>query len=428
MSFDFFPHLSEATRAELAAHARTRTFPRGFVLTREGELGDDVYFLKSGELAVWKAGRLVTFLEGPRLVGLVSALDAQPRTASLEVLRDAELLSLRGEVFRQLITERADLSKAVMAALSTELREAWQAQEKDRESLDDFFESPSARLVPGPYAADVELRTFVMRDAAPKLKALLPPGCRPLPGLEDTWLLILSHFRDVHSVSPIGRGRRFAYREVTPFLPCVGPDLQPGLFCPELYPDNYLAILLGRELYGFPKRMGRVHLGPTHVSLAVGHQLVLRAGWSAERPGDASMVGAHLASLTTPLPEVAARALGTLFGAFTHPLSKRLWPRVPVLVRKQIPQASSVYDERALHIDELVRVPFVVEDVSGFAVLENPEVRFFPQDFLVGGEVRAAFKQDLRFTFGAGEVLHDFLKSDAPPPTWLGKWVRRWAT
>lgn len=426
MSFEFFPGLQESTRTLLHEHARTRKLPRGFVLTREGELGDDVYFLLSGELAVWRAGRLITLLEGPRVVGLTSSLDAQPRTASLEVLRDAELVSVRGEVFRRLVTERNDLSLAVIAALSSDLREAWQQQERDRESLDDFFETPSARLVPGPYAADVELRTFVMHDPSARQKALLPPGCSPLPGLEETWLLVLSHFRDVHSTS-VGQRRSFSYREVTPFIPCLGPDSQPGLFCPELYPDNYLAILLGRELYGFPKRMGRVHLGPTHVSLAVGHHLVLRAAWSAERTGDASLVGEHMASLLTPLPALVTKAVGGLFGAFTNPVIKPLWPQVPVLVRKQIPQASSVYDARALHIDELVRVPFLLESVSGFSVLDDPEVRFFQQDFFLSGQPRVAFKQDLRFTFGAGTVVHDYRARAEPPPSLVSRLARRWA-
>jgi hypothetical protein len=423
MTFEFFPHLQDATIALLTEHARTRKLPRGFVLTHEGELGDDVYFLRSGELAVWRAGRLITLLEGPRIIGLTSSLDAQPRTASLEVLRDAELSSVRGDVFRKLVAERADLSAAVIAQLSLELREAWREQEFDRQAVDDFFETPSARLVPGPYTADVELRAFVMRDEATRLKALLPPGCAPLPGLEDSWLLLLSHFRDVHSEHV--QGRTYSYREVTPFVPCLGPDSQPGLFCPELYPDNYLAILLGRELYGFPKRMGRVHRGPTHVSLAVGHRLVLRAGWSEEREGDAAMVGAHMASALTPLPSLVTSAVGKVASLFTS--RRRLWPSVNVLVRKQIPEASSVYDARAMRIDELVRVPFHLEAVGGFSVLESPEVRFFQDDFFLGGEARVAFKQDLKFTFGAGTVVHDYRARPTPAPSLASRVLERFA-
>ena len=108
-------------------------------------------------------------------------------------------------------------------------------------------------------------------------------------------------------------------------------------------------------------------------------------------------------------------------------MSRPLWPKVSVLVRKQIPQASSVYDERALHIDELVRVPFLIEGVSAFSVLDDPEVQFFQQDFLAGGQARVAFKQDLRFTFGAGTVVHDYRKQPAPPPSLVSRLARRWA-
>ncbi|MFT3710563.1 MAG: cyclic nucleotide-binding domain-containing protein [Archangium sp.] len=393
-----FPTVGAETREVLLKSATELQLTRGFVLTREGERGDDLYFLVSGELAVKRGGRLLAMLEGPRLVGLTAALDEEPRSASLEVLSDAVLIRIRGEAFRDAMNTRLDLAQAVVRELQSDLRDAWNQQERDRQSLDDFFVSPSARLVPGPYVAQLEVCTFVMRESSVKLKSLLPPGCTPLPGAEETWLLLVSHFTDVQSESPSGFGRRFSYREVSPFIPCVGPDLLPALFCPELYPDNYLAILLGRELYGFPKRMGRFEVGEHHVSLAVGHQLALRTEWSNARTCTAAELGAHL---------TGTRLVGPFFGVMSSQLAKLLWPRVPVLVRKQIPEASSLY-ERSLHIDELVSIPFELSNVSGFAVLEKPEVRFLSDAFPLGGDTLLGYRQHMGFKFGAGEVLRDY--------------------
>lgn len=416
----FFTHLSDTVRSRLDAASKTLNLPRGFVLTREGERGDDVYFLVTGELAVKRDGRLLTMLEGPRFVGLSAALDESPRSASLEVLTDARLIAFRGDVMRALMNEHLDFARAVARELQIDLRAAWASQERDRQSLDDFFVSPSARLVPGPYVAELDVSTFIMRELPSKLREHLPPGCRPMPGADDTWLLMISHFLDVHSESAAGQGRRFSYREVSPFIPCLGPDLLPALFCPELYPDNYLAVLLGRELYGFPKRMGRFEVGPTHVSLAVGHQLALRTAWSNSRACSAAELGEHLVS-AGGASTFAAKAAGQLMGIFANPLAKPLWPNVPVLVRKQIPEASSVY-ERSLHIDELVCIPFGVSGARDFEVLESPEVRFLSDVFPLGGAPVVGYRQKMSFRFGAGKVLRDYREASTSP---LRSFIRR---
>lgn len=405
----FFRALDAVTKDEFLKDARHLRLPRGTLLTKEGERADDVFFLLDGELAVTVKGRLAGLLDAPRTLGLLAVLDGQPRSASLEVFRQAEVVRLPGDAFRALLASRLSFSRAVVDALAQETRLAFEQQQQDRAAMDDFFESPSARLVPGPYTAAVEMLAFVMRDDAKRLAALLPPGCTSLPGFEDTWLLAVTFFSDVHSKSPAGEGRRFHYREVTPFVPCVGPDLVPGLFCPELYPDNYLAILLGRELYGFPKRLGRVERGAGQVTLSAGHQLVLRASWDRARSCQPKELGAHLVKTAGrgALPDVAARAAGQLFEAFTGARAQALWPKVPVLVRKQIPDAGSVY-QRQLAIDALVRVPFELDEVGGAAVLERPRVDFFAPDFFLGGLPVAGFRQTLRFTFGAGETVKDY--------------------
>ncbi len=405
-SHRFFTSLSDGVRARLSAASKPLSLPRGFVLTREGERGDDVYFLESGELAVMRGNRLVTMLEGPCFIGLPLVLEEASRSASLEVLTDARLLAFRGEVMRELMTEDLGFARAVATELQADLRVAWTQQERDRQSLDDFFVSPSARLVPGPYVAELDVDTFLMRELPGRLRTHLPPGCAPMPGAEDTWLLMVSHFLDVHSESPAGQQRRFSYREVSPFLPCLGPDLVPSLFCPELYPDNYLAVLLGRELYGFPKRMGRFDVGDAHVSLAVGNRPALRTSWASMRACSATELGTELAA-RGGASTLAARAAGQLMGVFSSPLAKPLWPSVPVLVRKQIPEASSVY-ERSLHIDELVCIPFGMSDVRDFAVLDAPEVRFLSEAFPLRGDVVVAYRQKMSFRFGAGKVLRDY--------------------
>jgi hypothetical protein len=120
-------------------------------------------------------------------------------------------------------------------------------------------------------------------------------------------------------------------------------------------------------------------------------------------------LGAHLAKTTGrgKLPDVAARAVGQVFEAFMGPRAQALWPKVPVLVRRQTPDASSGYESKWA-IDALVRVPFELEDVGGYAVLERPRVDFFAEGYFLGGQPVAGFRQTLRFTFGAGQTVKDY--------------------
>jgi hypothetical protein len=81
-----------------------------------------------------------------------------------------------------------------------------------------------------------------------------------------------------------------------------------------------------------------------------------------------------------------------------------LWPKVPVLVRRQVPDAA----DARLAVDALVRVSFELEEVGGYAVLERPRVEFFAETFALGGQPVAAFRQVLHFTFGAAQTVRDY--------------------
>ncbi|MEW5743054.1 MAG: cyclic nucleotide-binding domain-containing protein [Myxococcota bacterium] len=410
----FFQSLDAVTKDEVLRDARHLRLPRGAVLTREGERADDVFFLLDGALAVSRKGRPVDLLEAPRMLGLLGVLDGRHADGTMEVSRPAEIIRLSGDGFRALLASRLSFSRAVVDALARESRHAQAWQERDAATMDDFCEAPGARLLPGPYTGRAELLVFVMRDDARRLSALLPPGCVPLAGLEDTWLLTVDTFEDVHSRAD--EGRRFGYREVASFLPCVGPDLVPGLFCPEVCQDSAFAVLLGRELYGFPSRLGQVERGTGQVLLKTGNRLVLRTSWDRARGCRASEVGAHLAKTVgrVRLPDLAARAVGKLFEALTTERAQALWPGLPVLVRRQVP--SSDAHARQLAVDALVRTPLELEDVGGYALLERPRVDFFVEDSLTRGQALAGFRQTLRLTFGAAQTLRDYRGEGALAP------------
>src|SRR5262249_7916547 len=147
-------------------------------------------------------------------------------------------------------------------------------------ATDDFFDPPNARLVPGPYRfSPMRLVLHVVETERAALAALLPRGLHLLPGLGGRYLVVFGDFHRCVTQHARGDGRVFSYRETTPFIPCAGFG-RVGAFIPELYPDSYMAILLGREIYGFPKRLGRTTVRGDGVDVIVDHARLMRARWS----------------------------------------------------------------------------------------------------------------------------------------------------
>ncbi len=405
------PSAEELVRKSVAYES----LPSEMEVIRAGGEGSRLIFLLSGELAVLRDGRVVTLLDAPRSVGLVSLVDRGRRSASVKTLTPVEIASIDRDCFDKLLETSPTFARHVLRELAHETRGLYDAQFDMLESFDDFFESPNARLIPGPYEfPPFPMSLFIMEDDPRRLEALLPPGLRPIPGLGGRYLLSFSFISGGRSAHPQAAGRVFAYQEATPFIPCVDSLFRPGVYTPEVYPDAYLAIALGREIYGFPKRFGRVTLGDRHVELFVGNRLLLQARWDAERSVEAAPYAEALLGSVSPLgalPQPLGGLAGHLFALANREVVLAHGPQVRVFVRKQIPAANSI-GERTLQVDQLVEVPFRLHPMSEFTLLENPALRFFDPTFFVGGECVAAFRCRLGFTLGAGQVRRDYLPED----------------
>lgn len=387
--------------------------PEQVFVTEDAE-ADDVYFLVAGEVMVTVGGRVVNLLRAPKTLGLLAAMEGQRRSASLKSMSEVELYRLSRADFGELRRISPAFNENLIAYLLGELRDLYRTVGESQKHFDDFFISPNAKLVPGPYVGDpFEMYIFVMRDQPEKLERLLPKGLRPAPGFGGKYLLTFNFFTRVYSKNPAGGEATFAYRETAPFIPCLGPGLRPAAFCPELYPDNFLAITLGRELYGFPKRFGQTRKTDNQIDLLLANRLILRASWEAVAALDTR-------SLTARLGEVLLGSKGGwMSGAIASPISAAIdfmgrqtnpsmWPSVPVLVHKQIPDASSALQE-VLAIDQLVEIPFEVSSLSSVSELTGAALKYLSDDYFLGGECLGAFVLQMGFSFGKGRMLSDYL-------------------
>src|SRR3954468_8500126 len=126
---DFWSALEAADADALLSVAMMRTFRRGQILIYEGQRADKVLVLRSGRVKVASTtanGReVVLAFRGPgELVGELSALDDEPRSASIIAIEKVEALCLPPQEFRAFVTQHPSASLALLRLLSRRLRDA----------------------------------------------------------------------------------------------------------------------------------------------------------------------------------------------------------------------------------------------------------------------------------------------------------------
>jgi len=123
-SIDLFRALPGEELAQIAEIAEEQPFAAGDQVFSEGEPGDALYLVVEGAVKVHQGDRQVAQL-GPRDVfGEMAVLDSEPRTATVTTLKDAVLLKIARDDFRDVLQERPDIGMGVIKVLSRRLRDA----------------------------------------------------------------------------------------------------------------------------------------------------------------------------------------------------------------------------------------------------------------------------------------------------------------
>ena len=113
----------------LTAWGQARRFRRGAMLFHEGEDAEHVLIVRSGRVKVSSFtadGReVVLAVRGPgELLGELSAIDGEPRSASASALEQVDVLSVPAEDFRAFLEMRPRVTVSLMQMLSRKLRDA----------------------------------------------------------------------------------------------------------------------------------------------------------------------------------------------------------------------------------------------------------------------------------------------------------------
>jgi signal transduction histidine kinase len=125
----FLERLGEQERRHLMEHLPREHHAPGTVLFREGELGEALYVIESGRVAILKEEKDATFTllayrGAGDIVGEMGVLGHRPRAASVVTTGPTELIRITEEAFRELVLEHPALDMAILDVLSDRLRSA----------------------------------------------------------------------------------------------------------------------------------------------------------------------------------------------------------------------------------------------------------------------------------------------------------------
>jgi CRP-like cAMP-binding protein len=105
-----------------------RDFKAGDVLFEEGQPGDFMYVVQSGEIeirrTVGESERVLAVLPAGEFFGEMAILNGRPRSATAVVRTDARLLVIEGKTFEAMLRARPEIALRMIKALAARLESA----------------------------------------------------------------------------------------------------------------------------------------------------------------------------------------------------------------------------------------------------------------------------------------------------------------
>ncbi|MDQ3334348.1 MAG: Crp/Fnr family transcriptional regulator [Myxococcota bacterium] len=105
-----------------------RDFPAGAVLFEEGQPGDYMYVVQSGEVEirrqVGEMERLLAVLPAGEFFGEMAILNGRPRSATAVVRTAGRLLVIEGRTFEAMLRARPEIALRIIKSLATRLESA----------------------------------------------------------------------------------------------------------------------------------------------------------------------------------------------------------------------------------------------------------------------------------------------------------------
>jgi CRP-like cAMP-binding protein len=120
---ELFRDLSRKERARIAEVLVEEEVASGRALTREGQDGGTAYVIVEGRAEVVRGGTTLATLGPGDVVGELSLLDQQPRTATVTAATDLQVLAITHEDFTKILSQVPDLAIGLLSVLARRVRE-----------------------------------------------------------------------------------------------------------------------------------------------------------------------------------------------------------------------------------------------------------------------------------------------------------------
>jgi len=114
---DVFRDLPTSVLESLASHLEEVDLEAGEVLFEKGDLGYAMYIVVDGSVRVHDGEQTLATLEEGSVLGEVSVLTAEERTASVTAVTDVQLLRLEQEILYEVMGLSPDVSRGLIQVL-----------------------------------------------------------------------------------------------------------------------------------------------------------------------------------------------------------------------------------------------------------------------------------------------------------------------
>lgn len=158
------------------------TFPAGGVVFKEGDAGDDMYIIESGQIDIVRSGagsEPVATLGPGDFFGEMAILEDQPRFAGAVAKTDARVLRIERSAFADVLKQNVEIAVRIMRKLVGRQRRSDQRLQETLAELSKLRASASA--VAATAARDVAKKSEVPISAAPA-KSTSGPSLRHADG------------------------------------------------------------------------------------------------------------------------------------------------------------------------------------------------------------------------------------------------------
>jgi CRP-like cAMP-binding protein len=118
-----FADLSPEELLGVTGIAERRTAEPGDVLFSEGDDGDGLFVVADGELVVEREGRELARLRRGEIVGELSVLDGEPRSATVRAASATELYFVARDDFLELCDASPALVRTLLGSMARRLRQ-----------------------------------------------------------------------------------------------------------------------------------------------------------------------------------------------------------------------------------------------------------------------------------------------------------------